>query len=140
MLKLFHQNYPGDEDGKVTIYQQAGVAEYIILNPHLEDRTLDYELIGYRLVGGLYRPIRLNACGQLLSRTTNVLFGIGRGGRKLILTNATTHKELLDNEEEHRALLNEQDARREEERKRIAAEARAQAAEEELARLRELKK
>ncbi|MBV7339677.1 Uma2 family endonuclease [Chloroflexi bacterium TSY] len=146
IVEVVSPNYPGDEDRKVTIYRQAGVTEYIILNPHLEDRTLDYELTGYRLTRGRYRPIRPNARGQLLSRTTNVLFRIGRDGRKLILTNATTHKELLDNEGEHRALLKEQNARREEERKRreeerkrIAAEERAQAAEQELARLRKLK-
>jgi hypothetical protein len=152
IVEVVSPRYPGDDTTKVDIYQQAGVAEYIILDPHFEDEGRLYELKGYRLVQGRYEPMRPDAQGRLLSLTTGVWFGIGESGQELIVTDARTGEHLLDAEQEFEARLAaetqaeaeaqraEAEAQRAEaEAQRAEAEAqRADEAEAEIARLKSL--
>jgi len=101
------------------VYEQAGVQEYIILNPHVKDMSLPFELTGYRLVRGKYRRIIPDPDGCLLSKSTGVRFALGPDGREIILTDAVTGEELFSNKEEYDARIREIEARQ-------AAEARAE--------------
>jgi hypothetical protein len=124
IVEVVSPHYAGDDTDKVAIYQQAGIAEYIILNPHFETHQLDFELQGYRLIDGQYEPMESDAQGRLLSETTGVWFEIGATGYSLVLTDAMMGERLLTDEEEYEA--------------RLEAEARATAAEAEVARLKAL--
>lgn len=105
VVEVMSPQYPGDDTVKVDIYQQAQIAEYIIINPHFEDEENSIELIGYRLVGKRYQKMKPDAQGRLLSETTGVWFGQDESGRDLILTNAKTGERLLTVEEEYEARL-----------------------------------
>ncbi|MCP4107380.1 MAG: hypothetical protein GY749_17855 [Desulfobacteraceae bacterium] len=150
IVEIMSPGYEGDDTAKVDIYEQAGVREYIILNPHQKDMTVPFELTGYRLVRGKYRKITPDRQGRLLSRSTGIRFGLSADGREVVLTDAATGEKLLSNQEECQARL-EAEARAElsetkaeqEFRARLEAEARAeqevqarQNAEAELERLR----
>jgi Uma2 family endonuclease len=122
IVEIMSPGYPGDDTAKVDIYEQAGVQEYIILNPQAKKKHLPFELTGYRLIGGKYRDMPRDLEGRLVSRTTGIRFGLGESGRELILTDALTGKELLSDEEEYLSRL-DAEARAE------TAEARAETAE-----------
>jgi Uma2 family endonuclease len=126
-----------DYDKKVEIYQRAGIAEYLILDPptvHTRGRLL---LTGYRLgPDGRYRQIEPDAERGLLSLTTKLLFGVEADGRTLRVIDTATGERLLTNEEIKAAHIRETEARKAaEERAYREAEAR-KAAEAENARLR----
>lgn len=143
IIEVMSPNYQGDDTDKVEIYEQAGIREYIVVNPHQKDRTLPFELTGYRLVRGEYRNIVPDPGGMLLSETVGIRFGTGRtgpGGRKLVLTDAATGKELPSAKEGYQALLEaekraEQDAMTRVEAEKRAAEAEKRAEQETMARL-----
>lgn len=103
----------------------------MIINPHFEDESLAFELLGYRLHLGHYQTIEPDAQGRLFSATTGVWFGLDASERALVLTDAATGERRLTDEEEYEARLEEQQAR-------LTAEARAEAAEAEIARLKTL--
>ena len=131
VVEVVSPNYPGDDMEKVAIYQQAGIQEYIVINPHFDDETTVYELKGWRLVNGQYQTMQPDAEGRLLSETTGVWFALTADQRDLLLTDATTGEKLLTAEEEYEARLRAES--------RAASEAqRADAAEAEVARLRAL--
>jgi len=113
IVEVMSPGYAGDDTKKVKIYERAGVTEYIILNPHVENKKLPMELTGYRLINGRYQPILPDEAGQLLSRTVGVKFGLDSTGRNVILTDVLTGQKLLTNGEEAAA--------------RLKAEARAEA-------------
>ena len=131
IVEVVSPHYPGDDTAKVAIYEQVGITEYIIIDPHFGDETTPFELSGYRLVNDVYEEIQPDAQGRLLSETTGVWFGLDESKRNLILVDAATGERLLDDEEEYEARLEERQAR-------LTAEARAEAAEAELARLKAL--
>jgi Uma2 family endonuclease len=131
IVEVVSPNYPGDDTTKVAIYQAAQVAEYIVLDPHFEDETLDFELIGRRLKQGQYEQMKPDEQGRLLSETTGVWFELGISGRSLILTDAVTNLQLLTDEEEYEARLKAEE-------RAETAEQRASAAEAEIARLKAL--
>jgi Uma2 family endonuclease len=111
VMEIMSPNYPGDDDKKVRIYEQAGIEEYIIINPHVEDESHPFELIGYRLVRGRYERIKPNEKGQLLSQTTGILVGLtSENGREVELIDSATGERLLSNIEEYLARLAEQKA------------------------------
>lgn len=122
VVEVISPHYAGDDTTKVTIYAQAGVQEYIIINPHFEDWAAPYELTGYRLEQGQYVPIQPDEAGRLYSMTTNVWFGLDESERNLVLEDGDSNELLLDNRAAHAA--------------RLQAEQRAAAAEAEVARLR----
>jgi Uma2 family endonuclease len=130
--------YEKDKDKRKT-YAQLGVAEYFQFDPFGE--YLSPPLQGFRLIKGLYEPMRPNPGGSLLSHTLGVIFRAD--GNRLRLTDAATGVPLLRRKEietarreaEERAAA-EAIARREAEERAAAAEARSRALEEELALLR----
>ncbi len=105
VLEIVSPQYPGDDTRKPEIYEQAGVPEYIILDPHLENTRLNYELIGFKLVQGQYVRMIADAQGRLLSEATGVYFGLGKSQRELILTDAISGERLLTDQEEYVARM-----------------------------------
>jgi Uma2 family endonuclease len=112
VIEMMSPNYPGDDTTKVKIYEQAGVQEYIIINPHTEKANPFYEIWGYRLESGKYKVITPNKDGCLLSQTTGVLFGIFQKKRRLRLKDAQTGKWLLNARESESGRLKEVAARK----------------------------
>jgi Uma2 family endonuclease len=89
-----HQS--ADHDEKVRIYERAGIAEYLILDPP----NPSCRLTGYRLdAAGQYQPIRPDSEGGLLSATTGVRLAVAPEGRALHLFDAATGERLLDSRE-----------------------------------------
>ena len=127
IIEIMSPGYPGDDTLKVDIYEQAGVQEYLIINPHSDKVIPYYEIWGYRLVAGKYKPIKPDKQGRLLSQTTNVWFSVHDKGRRLRLRDARTGKWLLNARETEVALLTEIKARQEAEERAIEAEKQAQA-------------
>jgi Uma2 family endonuclease len=103
---------------KKDCYERLGVEEYFLFDP--ADEYLRPRLQGYRLTGDRYQRISEGAVGSLSSRVTGLL--LRPEGANLRLADAATGERLLWVEEEAPA--------------RRAAEGRARALEEELARLR----
>ena len=96
---------------KKNLYERIGIEEYVVFDPDAE--FIHPALQGFRLENGRYWPIPLEPDGSLMSRTTGLR--IQPEGTSLRLTDVATGKRYPWAEE---------------------SEARAQAAEEELARLR----
>jgi Uma2 family endonuclease len=89
-----HQS--ADHDEKVRIYERAGIAEYLILDPPYPS----CRLTGYHLdAAGRYQPIPPDSEGGLLSATTGVRFRVAPEGRSLHLFDAATGERLLDSRE-----------------------------------------
>ncbi|MFL6261016.1 MAG: Uma2 family endonuclease [Thermoanaerobaculia bacterium] len=89
-----HQS--ADHDEKVEIYERAGIAEYLILDPP----NPSCRLTGYRLdAAGRYQPIPPDSEGGLVSATTGVRFRVAPEGRSLHLFDAVTGVRLLDSRE-----------------------------------------
>jgi len=135
VIEIISPNYPGDDTHKVLIYEKARIAEYIIIDPHSKAKKPYYELSGYRLKGKKYRPIKPNKQGSLLSETTQVLFSTGNEKQELILTDASTGKQLLNNLKREKALQKAEERAQDEGEARREAEARAQALEKQLREL-----
>jgi len=110
---------------KRDLYEQLGVDEYFLFDPFGE--YLDPRLQGFRLAKGRYQPVTPEPDGSLVSTATRLVFSVE--GDHLRLKDAATGAPLLRREEEAATLRAEVEARR-------AAEERARALEEELARLR----
>jgi Uma2 family endonuclease len=135
--------YKNDHEKKVEIYQQAGIPEYLIVDPSFSAED-PLRLTGYRLApDGRYRRIETDSRGRLYSETTNLFFAPSLDGRTVRVGDAETGEWLLTAQEEESARLRETGARKAAEERadheaqaRRAAEERAQAAEAELARLR----
>jgi Uma2 family endonuclease len=103
---------------KKALYQQLGVEEYIVHDP-LEE-YLEPSLQGFRLVNGRYQPMPLEMCGAVRSQTLGVIFR--REGNGLRLVDTRTGETILPSQEVRHA--------------QRAAEERASAAADEIARLR----
>jgi len=130
VIEIISPNYPGDDTHKVLIYEHARIKEYIIIDPHSSAKKPYYELFGYRLKGKKYRPIKPNKQGCLLSETTQVLFGTTNEKQELILTDASTGQELLNNLKREKARIDaERRAKEEAEARRKEAEGRRKEAE-----------
>jgi Uma2 family endonuclease len=90
-----------DHDEKVRIYERAGIAEYLILDPP----NPSCRLTGYRLdAAGRYQPIRPDSEGGLISATTGVRFRVAPEGRSVYLFDAATGERLLSSSEVRREL------------------------------------
>jgi len=128
-------------------YARLGVEEYFLFDPM--DEYLSPQLQGFRLAGERYWPIELEGDGSLSSRVTGLRLQV-EDGQRLRLVDLATGKPLPRTEEEAVARRAAEAARRVAERRadeetvarqaaeaaRRAAEERAEAAEEEIARLR----
>jgi Uma2 family endonuclease len=121
--------YQNDHEKKVEIYQQAGVPEYLIVDPPYPPED-GLTVMGYRLASdGQYRRIRPDSRGRLHSETTGLFFAPSEDGRTVRVGDAATGEWLLTPGEESAARKAAQ------ERAICEAEAR-KAAEAETARLR----
>ena len=116
-----------DEDviEKKLCYESLGIEECFLHDPYGD--YLDPTLQGYRLVNGRYRPIEPEPDGSLRSLTTGLVLQVE--GYRLRLVDAVTGERLLWDDELDEKVDRERAARE-------AAERRAAALEEELARLR----
>ena len=114
-----------DEGRNKDTYERLGVSELVLFDPYGE--YLEPRLQGYRLERGRYRKIRLNADGSLDLRTVGLT--ARPEGERLRLVDTATEEKLLWNDELEPAL-------RDAEERAAAAEERARALAEELARLR----
>jgi Uma2 family endonuclease len=118
---------------KKSLYALLGVEEYFLFDPREE--YLFPSLQGFRLQGGRYVPITPDRDGSLRSETTGLLLRRDDDGRSRLVDAATGAR--LPRIDELEGLHLSAEARADEEAAaRRAAEARAEAAEEELARLR----
>jgi Uma2 family endonuclease len=132
-----------DEIDKVTLYQQVGVPEYLLVDLPRRRRK-QYQLSGHRLdMAGVYQPIVPDEQGRLLSETTGLWFAISPEGNGVVIHDAATGELLRTSKEEEDERKLEAQARKAAEVKAQTAEAKAaaeaearQAAEAELARLR----
>jgi Uma2 family endonuclease len=89
-----------DYEEKVRIYQQAGVPEYLLVDPQLHLKAPRMRLSGHRLdASGLYRDIEPDRAGRLLSETTGVWFTVSADGQRLWLVDAETGEKLLTSRE-----------------------------------------
>jgi len=128
-----------DEVKKKALYERIGVEEYVLFDP--KDEYLKPRLQGFRLVRGLFRPIRLERDGALLSRTTGLTFR--PEGERLRLVDIASGEPMLWSDELDAARQAAEAARQaaearlaEEAAARRAAEERLRVLEEELSRLR----
>lgn len=106
IIEVMSPRYEKGDRLKADIYQQAGIEEYITINPRAKQRQRPFELMGYRLRRGRYQPINPTAQGQLLSQTTGVLIGLsGPEQRHIELKDAQTGQLLPDYQREKQARL-----------------------------------
>jgi hypothetical protein len=129
VIEIISPNYPGDDTDKVKIYERAGIIEYILINPHSDEKKPYYELSGYRLHGRKYKPIKLDKRGYLLSQTTQILFSTNNENQELILTDALTGQILLTNLQTEKARLEAEKRAQQEAEARQQAEVRQREAE-----------
>lgn len=141
-----------DREDKVKGYQQAGIPEYVLVEPPQPETNYRFEVLGYRLNSRRrYLPIKKDEQGRVLSETTGLLFAVSSDGDRVLVFDAETGEELLPGSvEKEGRIAAEERAEREAARAeqatqaRIAAEKQAKAAadarktaEAELARIRE---
>lgn len=130
---------------KPPLYQAAGVAEYLLIDPAAAGAG-PMTLTGWRLdPAGHYQAIAPAATGRLYSQTTDLYFATAAAGQTVVIEAAGTGERLLSAAEEahlRRVFQSEAEAARQslqaEAQRRRAAEQRAAAAERELARLQAL--
>ena len=65
-----------DRQDKVEIYEQAGVLEYLIIDRVRRRNQIVNEVLGYRLVRGIYRPILADEDGFIYCQTVGLRFGL----------------------------------------------------------------
>jgi len=129
VIEMMSEGYPGDDTKKVKIYEQAGVTEYIIINPHSNEAKPYFEMWGYRLNSvGKYQRLNPNKQNQLLSQTTNILFCLSKKGQRLMLKDTVSGSFLLTHEESESQRLEEAKTRQKAE---AQAQVEAQARQEE---------
>lgn len=127
VIEVMSPHYQGDNTVKVTLYQTAGVKEYLIVNPYHGDHRNHYHLTLYRLVGQQYQAVKPDEEGRLFSETTGVFFAVSAAPRKVILTVAATGEKLLTAKEEKQARVAAEAQARLETQARLEAQAQAQA-------------
>jgi len=132
VLETTSESTKEQDKAKRKTYAQLGVAEYFQFDPFGE--YLRPPLQGFRLVKGLYEPVRPNPDGSLLSHTLGVIFS--QDGNRLRLTDAVTGVPFLRTQEVQKVRRQAEEKAAAAEKRAAAAEERSRALEEELARLR----
>jgi Uma2 family endonuclease len=110
---------------KVEIYQQAGIPEYVLLDPPRRATKNRLLLTGHRLgTDGRYREIQPDGEGFLLSETTQLRFGVDRDGKTLVIVDALTGQRLQTSKDLRKELQVERQIRQaaEAENARLRAE------------------
>lgn len=82
-----------DRRDKVELYAQAGVQEYIIIDRRTHHENVTKEVIGYRLVGGFYRPIVPDTSGLVVCQTVSLGFGVDE--QQVVIKDLVTGERLL---------------------------------------------
>lgn len=118
VIEVMSPHYQGDNTVKVKLYDNAGIKEYLVVNPYHGNQRNQYHLTLYRLVGKTYQSIQPESDGLLYSETTDVFFSVSANKQEVILTMATGEKLLTAREERQ--------ARQQERQARIVAQAQAQ--------------
>ena len=125
-----------DLQHKMRLYARLGVAEYFLYDP-LGD-WLEPPLLGYRMVGGGYVPLKPDDQGGMLSEELGIIFRLENG--QLALINSQSGQRLQTGSERAAVIENRlQEAEAEAHEAEVRAqeaEARAKALEDELTRLR----
>ncbi len=81
---------------KVFIYAQAGVAEYFIIDSHLQpDGTMNYEIVAYRLIRGEYRQVEPDEQSRYYSHTNNVWFAVTPDRQGFLVIDGDTDQVIL---------------------------------------------
>ncbi len=114
-----------DRDKKVAIYEQARIEEYFIVDSWLEGPQVNYEILGYRLVGDIYSQIQPNEQGWVFSQVNNVWMGVDETQQHFFVIDGRTGEPILP--AETRAQIEAEARAQAETRAQIEAEARAQA-------------
>lgn len=137
VISTTHKEYrEKDKHDKVRIYERAGVAEYLIVDPAGYGQSEPYLLTGYRLDdAGRYQGIAPDDRGALESEAAGLRL-VPDAERGVVLEVAATGERLLYADEVEEALRAAEERARAESRARLDAERRAAEAEAELARLR----
>ncbi|MCL4868360.1 MAG: Uma2 family endonuclease [Anaerolineae bacterium] len=89
-----------DVEAKVSIYEQAGVAEYFIIDSNLQpDEQMQYEIIAYRLIRGEYQPIVPDEQGRYYSYTNHIWFAVTPDRQGFIVIDGDSEVLILPDEE-----------------------------------------
>jgi Uma2 family endonuclease len=82
-----------DREKKVLEYARTTVQEYVIIDRRNQRGQMIEEVLGYRLVEGLYQPITPDEEGRILCETVGVLMSLQDG--RLLIEDANTGERLL---------------------------------------------
>ncbi|HBB31239.1 MAG TPA: hypothetical protein DDZ80_28240 [Cyanobacteria bacterium UBA8803] len=82
-----------DREAKVIEYARTRVQEYVIIDRRTQRGQVVEEVLGYRLVEGLYQPIAPDEEGRIRCDTVGLLIGLQEGG--LVMDDASTGERLL---------------------------------------------
>ncbi|MEQ9367787.1 Uma2 family endonuclease [Coleofasciculus chthonoplastes] len=82
-----------DREKKVLEYARTRVNEYVIIDRRLMRGQVIEDVLGYRLVEGLYQPITPDEEGRIYCSTLGVLMSLHNGG--LVIEDANTGERLL---------------------------------------------
>jgi len=138
VLEIVSPRYrEADREKKVWIYEQAGIAEYVLIDAWWTEEAPDavqYEVVGYRLQEGKYVPMPRDERGFFYSAVNEVWIGVSEEGKDFCVIDAKTGERIVSPEEQTQLALAQSRA---EALARMEAERRALALETELARLRE---
>jgi Putative restriction endonuclease len=86
-----------DRETKVVEYARTGVREYVIVDRRRQRGEFVEEVLGYRLVEGIYQPIAPDEEGRIRCETVGVLMSLQEG--RLVIEDAETRKRLLSSVE-----------------------------------------
>jgi hypothetical protein len=127
-----------DYEDKAEIYEQAGVSEYVLVDPQFHLKAPRLRITGHRLdASGRHQAIEPDRRGRLLSETTGLWFMVSPDGQRLWLVDVETGERLLTAREIEDRAEQEAAARRRAEDLADRAEGLAERQAAELARLRE---
>jgi len=104
-----------DRETKVLHYARAGVQEYVVVDRRRYRQQLLDEVLGYRLVNGIYQPISPDDDNRILCQTVGLWFSMSDG--QVAIDDAQTGERLLTAHELGQCLI-EEHQRAEEERQR----------------------
>ena len=82
-----------DRETKVIEYARTRVQEYVIIDRRTQRGQIIEEVLGYRLVDGLYQPIAPDEEGRIRCDTVGLLMSLQEG--RLVIEDATTGERLL---------------------------------------------
>lgn len=84
-----------DRESKVAIYEQAGVEEYFIVDSWLRGEQVAYEIVGYRLQGGIYVEIPADGRGWVYSQVNQVWVGVSPAKDRFFVIDERTNQPIL---------------------------------------------